>query len=342
MELFGLEFAPFNIPLKRRLQTLATAAWFVVMAFGGFIGFLLSLYIMVFTKFWWAMCLYYLWIYIDRETADKGGRRSEWIRGWAWWAYLRAYFPLRMDRLPWVELNRRKNYLFCCFPHGMLCTGPFGAFGVTGGGFHDFFPNHTPHIFTLAQHFSMPFFRELAFGLGGCSASAKCINNVMSKPGGGNVGVLMVGGATEAFYCKPRTYKIILTKRKGFVKLALQNGCSLVPVFSFGETDLFDQVSNPEGSFVRKLQEWLKQYIGIAPAIPVGRGFFQYNFGMIPKRKPVTTVVGEPIDVVKTENPSREEVETLHEKFTQSLINLFETQKGLYIKDAEEVKLEIL
>lgn len=172
----------------------------------------------------------------------------------------------------------------------MLSTGPFSAFGTEYGGFHEFFPHHKAHVCTLAQHFQMPFFRELAYSLGGINASARSINHVLGKSNGGNVAVLMVGGAQEAFNCRPGQYKLVLKTRKGFCRIALKNGSPLVPVFSFGENDVFDQVENPEGSRIRAIQEWLKKRIGIAPAIPVGRGFFQYNYGIVPYRRPVTTV----------------------------------------------------
>jgi len=46
----------------------------------------------------------------------------------------------------------------------------------------------------------------------------------------------------------------ILRRRKGFARLALQSGASLVPVFCFGETDLFETFVPPEGSLVSRLQ----------------------------------------------------------------------------------------
>ena len=64
----------------------------------------------------------------------------------------------------------------------------------------------------------------------------------------------------------------------------------LVPVFSFGETDLYDQVHNPEGSLLRRMQELCRKLTGIAPVLPLGRGLFQYSFGIIPMRKSVYTV----------------------------------------------------
>lgn len=47
----------------------------------------------------------------------------------------------------------------------------------------------------------------------------------------------MVGGAQEALNARPGVYKIVLRQRKGFVKLAIQTGSTLVPVFSFSEVD---------------------------------------------------------------------------------------------------------
>lgn len=73
-------------------------------------------------------------------------------------------------------------------------------------------------------------------------------------------------------------------------RLKLFYRAPLVPVISFGETDLYSQVEHPEGSFMRSVQEFLRKATGIAPIMFVGRGFFQYNFGLAPRRSPVTTV----------------------------------------------------
>lgn len=51
--------------------------------------------------------------------------------------------------------------------------------------------------------------------------------------------------------------------------------------------------------------------------------------------------VGKPIDVKKTDNPSAEEIDALHKKFMDELNDLFESQKHLYLKNSENIKLEI-
>ena len=64
----------------------------------------------------------------------------------------------------------------------------------------------------------------------------------------------------------------------------------LVPVISFGETDVYDQVRNPEGSWLRSAQEFCRRVTGIAPVALLGRGLFQYSFGVLPQRRKVTTL----------------------------------------------------
>lgn len=61
------------------------------------------------------------------------------------------------------------------------------------------------------------------------AVSEKSINWILGSLGKGRVAIIVVGGAAEASYTKPGTYKIILEKRKGFCRLALQNGYSKEP-----------------------------------------------------------------------------------------------------------------
>ncbi|KAH1005902.1 hypothetical protein HUJ04_006805 [Dendroctonus ponderosae] len=339
MEIAGIRFAPLKIPMDRRLQTFAAGTGFVWLIFGGLISLLFSVYLLLFTRYWHVTLLYLLWfVFWDKDTSQQGGRPWHWVRSWRWWKYMKEYFPVTLERLPWVDLDPGKNYLFCCFPHGMLSLGVFCSFATDYGDFKTYFPHHTPHVVTLSQHYIMPFFREMGLALGGISAEANAINYILKYPEGGHVCVLMPGGAQESYYCKPGQYKIILHKRKGFIKLALKNGTALVPVLSFGETDTFDQV---EGNTLRKIQENIRKWIGLAPVVPVGRGFFQYTFGLVPRRKPIRVVVGQPMEVPKLENPTPDEIEEYHTKFVEHLQCMFEEQKYNYLQNAEDTKLVI-
>lgn len=86
----------------------------------------------------------------------------------------------------------------------------------------------------------------------------------------------MVGGAKEALNARPGVYKLVLKKRKGFVKLAIETGASIVPIFSFNEVEVFDQPSNDPGTKIRKFQDFVKKYTGVSPVIVNGRGLCQF------------------------------------------------------------------
>ncbi|XP_065343194.1 2-acylglycerol O-acyltransferase 1-like isoform X2 [Cloeon dipterum] len=320
-----VQFAPLNTPFDRRMQTLAAAGWIVTFVFGGFFFSLILIYMMLFTRLWWLVFLYVLWILLDKNTSQRGGRRIEWVRQWTWWRFYRAYFPLVLEKTE--DLPSDRNYLFASYPHGVLCSGLFGNFVTKSPEFEKLFPGLTPTVHTLEGNFSHPVIRDLILWLGLQSASRDAILRNLCSEQKGQVSVLAVGGAAEALKSKPGIYNIILKPRKGFIKCALMAGATIVPVFSFGETDLYDQMDNPEGSLLRRTQERLRKIIGIAPVVFLGRGIFQYSFGLVPQRRKVTTVVGKPIETQKVINPSAEEVEEVHIKFTEALIELFEAHK---------------
>jgi 2-acylglycerol O-acyltransferase 2 len=60
---------------------------------------------------------------------------------------------------------------------------------------------------------------------------------------------------------------------------------------------VYDQVMNPEGSRLRAIQDFLLEKLTIALPLVHGRGIFNYSFGWLPFRHPLTMVVGEPIPV---------------------------------------------
>lgn len=65
---------------------------------------------------------------------------------------------------------------------------------------------------------------------------------------------------------------------------------SLVPVFSFGENDMYAQPFNRRGSYLRAIQECVRRWLTFAPVFFYGRGIFQNTFGFMPYRSKITTV----------------------------------------------------
>ncbi|KAK6055715.1 diacylglycerol acyltransferase [Cooperia oncophora] len=78
------------------------------------------------------------------------------------------------------------------------------------------------------------------------------------------------------------------------------------------------------------IQTTLKNFVGISPPVFHGRGIFNYNFGLLPYRKPINTVLGAPIKVTKTEHPTQEQIDDLHRQYVTKLQELFDTHKTKY------------
>lgn len=335
----GIQWAPRTTPLHRRLQTLAAAAWICLILFGEAVCIYLF-YLLVYSSYWWVAFLYLIWMINDIDICNKGGRRIDWIRNWAWWTYYCDYFPINVVKT--ADLDPTKNYLFACFPHGVVSAGAIGSFATNALDIYNVYPGLTPYLITLRGHFLIPFFRDLIMALGACSSSVESLLYLLNKDKHqGNCVVLIVGGAAEALDAHPGEYKIILSRRKGFIKVAMQSGAPLVPVISFGEPDVFRPMSNPENGFLRKFQDKFRQITGISPIVPIGRGILQYSFGVVPLRSPITTVVGAPMSVKKNFEPTEEEVNAVHAEFTERLVQLFHKQKHKYLKNHENVELII-
>lgn len=119
--------------------------------------------------------------------------------------------------------------------------------------------------------------------------------------------------------------------------MALEMGAQLVPVISFGENNLYTTLDNPSGSPYRKFQELMKKMSGISPIVFYGRGAFNYAFGFLPFRRPIVTVVGNPIEVpqyqgadVYRDEAGKRLTDEYHAKYVKALSKLFEENVHLY------------
>ncbi|KAH3668538.1 hypothetical protein OGAPHI_002292 [Ogataea philodendri] len=246
------------------------------------------------------------------------------------------------------EIRTGPRYIFGYHPHGVIAMGALSGFATEGASFSHHFPGIRCFLTTLVNQFQLPFYRDYLMSLG-CTAVTK--RNISSLLNQGHSVVIVVGGATESLLAKPGLNSIVLNRRKGFVKLALQSAgkfdesdMCLVPVYAFGENNIYDvyytndsqQYSKNDG-YIRKLlkmfQLWLKRNVGFTLPIIASRGLFNYDFGLLPYRRPINIVVGEPIPVYRLngnkfgDTVTQAEVDHYHTQYVKSLGDLFEKHK---------------
>ncbi|KAK9708895.1 diacylglycerol O-acyltransferase 1 [Basidiobolus ranarum] len=322
-----VEIAPLHVPLQRRRQTFSVFLWASFLP----ICLVLFLFGLAVPLFWPILFAYLIWAYFD--TAPRtGSRRNNWIRSLPCWRWFVEFFPIAIVKE--AELDPKQNYLFGYHPHGIIAVGAWGAFGTEGAHVSKIFPGLNIRLLTLDSNFNVPFYRDLLMAFGLASVDKKSCNNILQK-GPGNSCMIVVGGASESLTAFPGTFNLILKRRYGFVKVAMRNGARLVPVLSFGETDVYDQVQAPAGTWLHKVQRKIQDIFGFTTPIFIGRGIFIYDFGALPRRRPIHVVVGTPIEVKQMDNPTNEDAEVYHKQYMNQLQEIFEKYKDVYAAERQ-------
>lgn len=334
MRLLGIEFADiWNTPIERRLQTLSVWIFFYSLLFTGFTAICFFYYCFFHTTYLWPLtCLYLAWFVWDLDTCNQGGRRSNWFRKAHLGRHFANYFPVKLVKTAEIDASKG-NYLLGSHPHGLLCSGAVAAFSCEGANFSQIFPELTPTLLTLEVFHFMPAYRELGQVLGICAATSKSLDYLLGygPQKKGRAVVLIVGGAREVLCQDKDKIDLVILKRKGFIKKALKHGSDLVPTFSFGESFLYNAMwPNPKGSWTRTIQEFIVSKTRWPVPFFIGRDVFQYTFGILPHRRPITVVVGGPIPTAKVDEPSQEEIDALHAKYLEALRDLYDQYNPLY------------
>jgi len=257
---------------------------------------------------WWLAVpiLLYIPSYLD-GTEKTGGRPTEHMKNFFLWFWFGRRMNLQLKTT--CKFDPSVQHIFGLHPHGI----------IPWGGIINMVTNVSDaksklaldfHFIAASFCFYVPLYRDLLLG-GGISDAARVYAEGLLNSGK-SIGIVP-GGATEALYAKPGVNVIYVKKRKGFVHLALQTGSALVPVYSFGENDAYDQLSD-NIPFVPAIKRRFQRIFGIS--LPLITNIF-------PLKCNVTTVVGKPIPVQRCEDPTPEQVDALLQEYIKALEDLF-------------------
>ncbi|KAK6615118.1 Diacylglycerol O-acyltransferase 2A [Botrytis cinerea] len=194
------------------------------------------------------------------------------------------------------------------------------------------FPGIKNTLLTLDTNFRIPLYREYALAMGLASVSKESCENLLSKGGPNREGMgraitIVVGGAAESLDAQPYSLRLVLKRRKGFVKMAIRTGADLVPVLAFGENDLYDQFSADSHPWIHKFQLLVKKLMGFTIPLFHARGVFNYDVGLMPYRRPLNIVVGRPIKVIQSKTPEQQDIDRVHEEYVTELERLWDLWK---------------
>jgi len=335
----GLQFAPMKVPLQRRLQTFAVLIYILMIPICFFLNILaFRLQTGIKYRFY---AIYMSWKLILQPFHKNGGLPISSFRSCALWQWLFEFFPITLHRT--CSLDPNQKYIFGYHPHGIIGMGAWGTFATQSKSFKSLFPEINVRLLTLRVNFFIPFMDLFLTFMGVCDVSRESCDAILSSKDKKSIAIVL-GGAKESLDAHPGNVLLYLKNRKGFVKVALEHGASLVPVFAFGENELYNQVNNPKGSFIRMIQDKMQTILGFATPIFSGRGIFQYNFGLLPRRKPINVIFGTPIKcpLLPKEQISNKIIDFYHSQYVSALKDLFDKHKYQFYAEPYIPEIEFL
>jgi len=273
--------------------------------------------------------LYALWVLTDDTPFKRGGAPVDaWRRSRPWKLYCEFFSA---DLVRTVPLDpKRGPFILGVHPHGILALSAPAMFGSEATGFSEKFPGIDLRVAVVNFAFYMPVAREFAISAGCISADRDSVNAALDR---GKSVALYVGGADEALLAgHPTQFGLVLDKRTGFVKIAVERGISLVPCLTFGEHETYSQVFRP---FIRKFQVQLMKLCGFS--LPVFKP--NYLVPLMPRKVKLTTVVGEPVPTerVSPRDPRFAQVVfDTHARYVAALQLLHAKNREKYGSEAEQ------
>eukprot|EP00811_Abedinium_folium_P035472 NODE_8261_length_1509_cov_13.118669.p1 GENE.NODE_8261_length_1509_cov_13.118669~~NODE_8261_length_1509_cov_13.118669.p1 ORF type:complete len:334 (+),score=101.61 NODE_8261_length_1509_cov_13.118669:98-1099(+) len=231
-------------------------------------------------------------------------------------ASFRHYFPQDVISEADDFITKERNYLMCYHPHSL-----FGLAILTLQK-HFRSVNGTCVLWTAVDIVLMiPFLRRVLVAAGGRSSSASSLHQALRKPYPYNITLLIPGGVAEMYCGADGEEQLVLARRSGFCRIALQTGASLLPVYVLGANDAYTRYFGP-----RSLAARISKSTKIALSVWTDR--FGIPLGPVPHRSKMLVLIGKPLDVERVEEPSNEQVLELHARYIVALNGLFERHKA--------------
>ncbi|KAF4041799.1 Diacylglycerol acyltransferase domain-containing protein [Phytophthora infestans] len=225
------------------------------------------------------------------------------------------------DISPFVKPN--ESAMFAFHPHSVLSNG-----WVANGANHMSFEQADCRWLVAENLFGVPLMRDLLNWMDFSSVAKSTFQQRMSNRQ--NV-CLIPGGFEEATLYERGKHRVYIKKRFGFIKLALQYGYKVHPVYTFGEEYAYHTFP-----YLLKLRLKLNEF-----KIP-GVFFFGLPHCFFLPRTDVDliTVVGEPLVLPRIEQPTKEDVQKYQGQYVEALQKLFNKYKSVYAVDPQ-AQLEI-
>lgn len=208
-------------------------------------------------------------------------------------------------------LEEKKNYLCVFQPHGALSYTGIVSLVYNSN------PEFMGRLKTAVADAVLitPLVKHVLGIFGLISASKTSMVQTLKKPGVDGSVVLYVGGLAELFLSCEETERLYLKNRKGFIKLALQTGVDIVPVYLFGNTSVLSVYKN-------------KFLVGLSRKLQASLTYIWGKFYLpIPRPNKLLYVSGQPLGLPQIDQPSQSDIDKYHAKYCAEVTRIYNTYR---------------
>jgi 2-acylglycerol O-acyltransferase 2 len=202
------------------------------------------------------------------------------------------------------EIDMKKQYIKCLMPHGVF---PFTSL---------FLHKKDDVLVTSRLLYKAPFLSHSLKTLNGIPALYDDMNRALQAK---KSLLVYPGGVREIF--KSSQECIVIKKRKGIFRLALENGVPLLPIYTFGLSQIYKRsdISITFPYLFKNKKDTAAYYYG-------------YYYTPFPFQKKLFSVVGKPIPVKKKKDVTLQDINSLRDIYIQEVKKLYYTYETSKLK----------
>jgi hypothetical protein len=197
---------------------------------------------------------------------------------------------------------------------------PHGT-GATTIGIHNVYritdPGNTQTKIVVHYLFTIfPVIRDMVRYMGCISSDYGSIVDALKN----NSITVGLGGAEEMGKVTEKTLELVIKKRKGIFKIALETGTPIVPVLTYGENEIFPETDN---EFLLEMNQLFYEYTRIRLSLPNLVSVRNWANLLVKPLDPIHTYTGRPIYIKKIENPTDRHIRSLRNIYIRRVRELF-------------------
>jgi 2-acylglycerol O-acyltransferase 2 len=139
---------------------------------------------------------------------------------------------------------------------------------------------------------------------------------------------ITIGGTDEMGRIDGKNIQLVIKRRRGIFKIALETGTPIVPVLTYGETDIFPMSEN---KFIVQYNNFLYDYFRMRFPFPTLKSLNNWLKLSATPLTEIKTYTGKPIIVKHIPNPSEKQIAKLRNLYIDRIRELFKkTNDGQY------------